>query len=312
MGTWTAAISIATAAVVSPAGRGRGRGPATVRCSSSASVERQVLFSRIAPVYDHLNDVLSLGQHRTWKRICVSWSRAKRGDRVLDLCCGSGDIAFLLSQKVGLDGEVMAVDFSRQQLYTAAERQEQRWKLCYKNIKWIEGDALQLPFTDCYFDAVTVGYGLRNVVDKPKAMQEIFRVLKPGSTASILDFNKSSSLFTTSLQSWMIDNVVVPLASGYGLAEEYKYLKSSISQYLTGEELEKLAIEAGFSQAKHYELGGGLMGNLVVTRDALSVAVTKGLNTWPNNQRDLNIITSALPKADNEMKCSTDHARMLF
>ncbi|GJN02395.1 hypothetical protein PR202_ga19741 [Eleusine coracana subsp. coracana] len=287
MGTWTAAISIATAAVVSPAGRGRGRGPATVRCSSSASVERQVLFSRIAPVYDHLNDVLSLGQHRTWKRICVSWSRTQMT-------------------------QVMAVDFSRQQLYTAAERQEQRWKLCYKNIKWIEGDALQLPFTDCYFDAVTVGYGLRNVVDKPKAMQEIFRVLKPGSTASILDFNKSSSLFTTSLQSWMIDNVVVPLASGYGLAEEYKYLKSSISQYLTGEELEKLAIEAGFSQAKHYELGGGLMGNLVVTRDALSVAVTKGLNTWPNNQRDLNIITSALPKADNEMKCSTDHARMLF
>ncbi|GJN27094.1 hypothetical protein PR202_gb15083 [Eleusine coracana subsp. coracana] len=142
--------------------------------------------------------------------------------------------------------QVMAVDFSRQQLYTAAERQEQRWKLCYKNIK------------DCYFDAVTVGYGLRNVVDKPKAMQEIFRVLKPG------------------------------------------------------EELEKLAKEAGFSQAKHYELGGGLMGNLVVTRDALSVAVTKGLNTWANNQRDLNIITSALPKPDNEMKCSTDHAGMLF
>lgn len=159
---------------------------------------------------------------------------AKRGDRVLDLCCGSGDLAFLLSQKVGLDGEVMAVDFSRQQLQTAASRRDQRWNSCYKNINWIEGDALDLPFTDCYFDAVTVGYGLRNVVDKPKAMREIFRVLKPGTRASVLDFNKSSSFFTTSLQSWAIDNVVVPLASGYGLTEEYKYLKSSISQYLTG------------------------------------------------------------------------------
>ncbi|KAF8704179.1 hypothetical protein HU200_031674 [Digitaria exilis] len=268
MGTVSAAISIsAAAAVVSrPAGRRRHRGSASFRCSTSAAGERQALFSRIAPVYDHLNDVLSLGQHRTWKRICVSWSRVKKGDRVLDLCCGSGDLAFLLSQKVGLDGEVMAVDFSRQQLHTAAYRQEQRWKLCYKNIKWIEGDALYLPFTDCYFDAVTVGYGLRNVVDKSRAMQEIFRVLKPGSRASILDFNKSSSLFTASLQSWAIDNVVVPLASGYGLTEEYKYLKSSISQYLTGEELEKLAKEAGFSVAKHYELGGGLMGNLVATR----------------------------------------------
>ncbi|XP_044458145.1 2-phytyl-1,4-beta-naphthoquinone methyltransferase, chloroplastic isoform X1 [Triticum aestivum] len=241
-----------------------------------------------------LNDVLSLGQHRTWKRICVSWSmyipsasrssnvnsednwlmgifcflniRAKRGDRVLDLCCGSGDLAFLLSQKVGLDGEVMGVDFSGQQLQTAASRQDQRWKACYKNIKWIEGDALDLPFTDRYFDAVTVGYGLRNVVDRPKAMREILRVLKPGSRASVLDFNKSSSFFTASLQSWAIDNVVVPLASSYGLTEEYKYLKSSISQYLTGEELEKLAKEAGFSSAKHYELGGGLMGNLVATR----------------------------------------------
>ncbi|EMS62625.1 2-phytyl-1,4-naphtoquinone methyltransferase, chloroplastic [Triticum urartu] len=246
-----------------------------------------------------LNDVLSLGQHRTWKRICVSWSmyipsasrnsnvnsednwlmgifcflniRAKRGDRVLDLCCGSGDLAFLLSQKVGLDGEVMGVDFSGQQLQTAASRQDQRWKACYKNINrappiWIEGDALDLPFTDRYFDAVTVGYGLRNVVDRPKAMREILRVLKPGSRASVLDFNKSSSFFTASLQSWAIDNVVVPLASSYGLTEEYKYLKSSISHYLTGEELEKLAKEAGFSSGKHYELGGGLMGNLVATR----------------------------------------------
>ncbi|WVZ86350.1 hypothetical protein U9M48_033147 [Paspalum notatum var. saurae] len=266
-------ISVAAGLVLSPAGHrhGRGHGHAACRCSSSSAGERQVLFSRIAPVYDHLNDVLSLGQHRTWKRICVSWSRAKMGDRVLDLCCGSGDLAFLLSQKVGLDGEVgvaevMAVDFSRQQLKTAADRQDHRWKLCYKNIKWIEGDALDLPFTDCYFDAVTVGYGLRNVVDKSKAMREIFRVLKPGSRASILDFNKSSSFFTASLQDWMIDNFVVPLASGYGLTEEYKYLKSSISQYLTGQELEKLAKEAGFSAAKHYELAGGLMGNLVATR----------------------------------------------
>ncbi|VAH34074.1 unnamed protein product [Triticum turgidum subsp. durum] len=257
MGTLAAAIPATTTASRHAGGRRhRRRGSVAVRCSSAAD-ERQALFSRIAPVYDHVHDVLSLGQHRTWKRICVSWSMAKRGDRVLDLCCGSGDLAFLLSQKVGLDG---------QQLQTAASRQDQRWKACYKNIKWIEGDALDLPFTDRYFDAVTVGYGLRNVVDRPKAMREILRVLKPGSRASVLDFNKSSSFFTASLQSWAIDNVVVPLASSYGLTEEYKYLKSSISQYLTGEELEKLAKEAGFSSAKHYELGGGLMGNLVATR----------------------------------------------
>lgn len=136
MATLAAAISAGPAAPAPAARRRRRRGFAAVSCgSSSAADERQALFSRIAPVYDHLNDVLSLGQHRTWKRICVSWSRARRGDRVLDLCCGSGDLAFLLSQKVGLDGQVMAVDFSSQQLQTAASRQDQRWKPCYKNIK---------------------------------------------------------------------------------------------------------------------------------------------------------------------------------
>ncbi|OAY65597.1 2-phytyl-1,4-beta-naphthoquinone methyltransferase, chloroplastic [Ananas comosus] len=191
---------------------------------------------------------------------------AKMGDRVLDLCCGSGDLTFLLSQKVGTDGEVIALDFSRVPLSIASTRQEQYWKACYKNIKWVEGDALDLPFMDCYFDAITVGYGLRNLVDKPKAMQEIFRVLKPGSRASILDFNKSSSTFISSFQNWAIDNAVVPLASRYGLAEEYEYLKGSIAEFLTGKELENLAKHAGFSEAKHYEIAGGLMGNLVATR----------------------------------------------
>lgn len=81
-------------------------------------------------------DVFTLGQHRTWKRMCVSWSMAKGGDRVLDLCCGTGDLALLASAKVGLDGEVVAVDFSRRQLEAAASRADRHWKPCYKNIKY--------------------------------------------------------------------------------------------------------------------------------------------------------------------------------
>ncbi|MQL82397.1 hypothetical protein Taro_014872, partial [Colocasia esculenta] len=94
-------------------------------------------------------------------------------------------------------------------------------------------ETLNLPFPACYFDAVTVGYGLRNLVGKRKAMEEIFRVLKPSSRASILDFNKSSNAFTTSFQEYMIDNVVVPVASTYSLAKEYAYLKTSIQEFLT-------------------------------------------------------------------------------
>ncbi|GMH26099.1 hypothetical protein Nepgr_027942 [Nepenthes gracilis] len=233
-----------------------------IRCTTE---ERQALFRRIAPVYDNLNDLLSLGQHRVWKRMAVSWSGTRKGDCVLDLCCGSGDLAFLLSEKVGIDGKVIGLDFSREQLSIAMSRQRLRTKACYKNIEWIEGNALDLPFSTGYFDAITMGYGLRNVIDKEEAMKELLRVLRPGSKASVLDINKSTRPFTALFQEWMIDNVVVPVASGYGLKEEYTYLKSSIKEYLTGKELEQLAMAAGFSNAKFYEIAGGLMGNLVAT-----------------------------------------------
>ncbi|XP_057541808.1 2-phytyl-1,4-beta-naphthoquinone methyltransferase, chloroplastic isoform X1 [Amaranthus tricolor] len=259
-----------------------------IRCSN----ERQALFNRIAPVYDNLNDLLSLGQHRVWKRMAVSWSGAKGGDTVLDICCGSGDLAFLLSEKVGVDGQVLGLDFSREQLLIASSRQQERSSACYKNIEWLQGDALNLPFPNDTFDAITMGYGLRNVTDKERAVQEIFRVLKPGCKVSILDFNKSNqpvtgliqvvaldavindanrrkeisrNIFIIIIQEWMIDNVVVPAATVYGLADEYKYLKSSIQEFLTGKELEQLALAIGFSDAKFYEIAGGLMGNLVAT-----------------------------------------------
>ncbi|KAL1556729.1 2-phytyl-1,4-beta-naphthoquinone methyltransferase, chloroplastic-like [Salvia divinorum] len=233
-----------------------------VRCAA----DRQALFNRIAPVYDNLNDLFSLGRHRVWKRMTVSWSGVKEGDTVLDVCCGSGDLAFLLSEKVGISGKVIALDFSKEQLQIAASRQSERSKACYKNIEWIEGDAVDLPFSKSSFDAATIGYGLRNIVDRRKAMEQMYKVLKPGSKVSILDFNKSTSSLNSSIQDWMIDYIVVPIASGYGLANEYHYLKNSIKEYLTGNELEKLAGEAGFSEAKFYEIGAGFMGNLVATR----------------------------------------------
>lgn len=233
-----------------------------IRCYS----DRQALFNRIAPVYDNLNDLFSLGQHRTWKRMAVSWSGAKEGDDVLDICCGSGDLTFLLSERIGPHGKAVGLDFSNEQLLIASTRQKLRSKTCYKNIKWMEGNALDLPFPDSSFDAVTIGYGLRNVVDRHRAMAEIYRVLKPGSTVSALDFNKSINPLTTTIQELTIDNVVIPVASGYGLENEYKYLKSSIRDFLTGNELEELALVVGFSSAKHFEIGFGFMGNLVAIR----------------------------------------------
>lgn len=198
--------------------------------------------------------------------MAVTWSGAKSGDTVLDICCGSGDLSFLLAEKAGPTGKVTGLDFAKEQLVVASERQKAKNGVCHKNMQWLQGDALCLPFPDETFDAVTVGYGLRNVADIPRALCEICRVVKLGSRASILDFNRPSSTIIFGVQGWMLDNVVVPVASRYGMGEEYAYLKDSIARFPTGREQERLAKEAGFSHAVHYELAGGLMGTLVLRR----------------------------------------------
>ncbi|KAG6556510.1 hypothetical protein Mapa_001836 [Marchantia paleacea] len=229
-------------------------------------LKRQQLFNKIAPMYDNLNDWLSLGQHRVWKRMAVSWSGAKAGGTVLDICCGSGDLAFLLAQKVGKSGKVIGLDFAKEQLMIAADRQQDSSRTSAADIEWIQGDALSLPFEESSFDAITMGYGLRNVANIPRALAEIYRVLKPGRKASVLDFNRSPDPFTGEIQGFMLDNVVVPVATYFGVQEEYAYLKTSIARFPLGAEQERLAANEGFSKAVHYELAGGLMGVLVVTK----------------------------------------------
>ena len=155
------------------------------------SNEVRTIFNRIAPVYDQLNDRLSLGQHRIWKEMTVKWSGVKLGDTSLDLCCGSGDLTFRLARHVGMTGQIYGVDFSANLLDTAQERCKNHHP--QPPISWIEADVLNLPFDDNYFDAATMGYGLRNVKDIPRSLQEIHRVLKPGAKAAILDFHRPSN-----------------------------------------------------------------------------------------------------------------------
>ncbi|KAK3237463.1 hypothetical protein CYMTET_52463 [Cymbomonas tetramitiformis] len=124
---------------------------------------------------------------------------------------------------------------------------------------------MKLPFEDDSFDAVTLGYGLRNVKDVPTTLRELCRVLKPGCTAAVLDFNRPEDANIGAVQDFFLDNLVVPLARANGVAEEYEYLKPSIARFPTGPEQEELALEAGFTEGVHYELTGGLMGCLVAT-----------------------------------------------
>ncbi|KAK9830207.1 hypothetical protein WJX72_010303 [[Myrmecia] bisecta] len=243
-------------------------GPAKAFTKGQEGAARQQLFNKIAPVYDQLNDTLSLGLHRVWKRMTVKWSGAGHGSSVLDVCCGSGDLAFRLSEAVGSSGQVVGLDFAQDMLDDAARRESGRYasRSGVARIQWVQGDAMQLPFADNSFDAATMGYGLRNVSNILKALSELKRVLKPSARVAILDFNNSTDPTTDAIQGWALANVVVPVATSFGLAAEYEYLRPSIQQFPTGREQEALARQAGFAQATHYEIGFGLMGCLVATK----------------------------------------------
>lgn len=229
----------------------------------------QALFSRIAPVYDQLNDWLSFGQHRVWKRLAVKWSRAKLGDRALDVCCGSGDLALLLAQQVGPSGQVVGLDFAAPQLAIARHRAYLR--VLDPFIDWIEGDALALPFEANQFDAATMGYGLRNVLSPLQSLEELHRVLKPGAIAAILDFHKPDRLEMESFQQGYLQHFVVPLAQHFELGADYAYIADSLARFPRGPEQVKLAHCAGFEQAVHYPLAAGMMGILVVSKAKISL-----------------------------------------
>ena len=226
--------------------------------------EIQGIFDRIAPVYDQLNDRLSFGQHRIWKRMAVKWANPQAGDTALDLCCGSGDLALILAKFVGREGQVIGADFSSQQLAIARQRQQQKGILPL--IEWVEADALNLPFPDNRFDCATIGYGLRNVTNLTGCLAEVYRVLKPGASAAILDFHRPYHPLLRQFQEWYLQAWVVPSAEQLGLKEDYAYISPSLDRFPQGREQVKLAEAVGFTPVKHYPIAMELMGVLVITK----------------------------------------------
>ncbi|WP_038018012.1 bifunctional demethylmenaquinone methyltransferase/2-methoxy-6-polyprenyl-1,4-benzoquinol methylase UbiE [Synechococcus sp. PCC 7335] len=234
---------------------------------SSSTVQPQAdqiraLFDRIAPQYDQMNQDMSLGLHLVWKQMAVQWSRADEGMHCLDLCCGSGDLALLLARRVGASGQVVGVDFAAQQLAIASRRKP----YLQRRITWIEADALSLPFGDHHFDAATMAYGLRNLTDITRGLRELHRVLRPGATAAILDFHTPTNPLSIQFQKWYLKTVVVPAAEKLGMKEEYAYIGPSVDRFPSGAKQVDLAKAAGFTDALHYPIAGGMMGVLVATR----------------------------------------------
>lgn len=230
---------------------------------NAASVE--VLFDAIAPRYDQLNDLLSLGLHRLWKRQAVAWVAPQSGQRCLDLCCGTGDLALLLAERVRPTGVVLGLDAAAAPLQLAARRAR---RSPWLTLHWRQGDALATGLQDGWADGAVMAYGLRNLADPAAGLVELRRVLRPGGRAAVLDFNRldqasgpaarAAALF----QRHYLRRVVVPVARRAGLEEHYTYLEASLARFPSAAAQQQLARHAGFIQVSHQPLAGGLMGLL--------------------------------------------------
>jgi len=187
------------------------------------------LFAAIAPRYDWLNDLQSFGLHRRWKRRVVELAAVKPGDRALDLCCGTGDLALALAQR---GADVVGLDFSGAMLKIAEKRRRKNPKFPISNLKYIQGDAQQIPFPNHSFDVVTVGYGLRNLTNWEAGLAEMSRVAKPGARLVVLDFGKPPNAVWRALYFAHL-KISVPLLGWIfcGNAQAYAYILESLKHY---------------------------------------------------------------------------------
>jgi ubiquinone/menaquinone biosynthesis methyltransferase len=215
------------------------------------------MFSRLAERYDVVNDVMSFGLHRRWKRETVRIAFAGRlpGARLLDLCCGTGDIGFLAEETKG--ARVRGLDFTLPMLAVARRRRSESGS----RTAFTQGDALVLPFPDAVFDVITVGYGLRNIADPQAALVEMRRVLAPGGRAVILDFGKPDNTVAAALYQAFL-RTMMP-AVGWLVhrdPETYLYIPESLKRYPGQRGVADLMRNAGFANVRYENRLLGTMG----------------------------------------------------
>ena len=216
------------------------------------------VFSSVAEKYDLMNDLMSLGIHRLWKRLAINGCALKRGHCVLDIAGGSGDLSRLISPLVGDHGEVFLADINAAMLRVGRQRLLDAG--LHKNITCVLANAESLPFIDNYFDRITMGFGLRNVTDKAAALASLYRVLKPGGRLMILEFSKPVisvlqpvyDAYSFKILPWLGELVANDAAS-------YQYLAESIRMHPDQETLKNMLLTAGFDRCDYHNLSGGIV-----------------------------------------------------
>ncbi|HET9817672.1 MAG TPA: bifunctional demethylmenaquinone methyltransferase/2-methoxy-6-polyprenyl-1,4-benzoquinol methylase UbiE, partial [Rhodanobacteraceae bacterium] len=216
------------------------------------------VFSSVAGKYDVMNDLMSFGIHRLWKRHFVATSGIRKGDRVLDLAGGTGDIAALLLPRVGRAGGVVIGDVNAAMLHAGRDHLLDRGLL--EGLRWAQLDAEALPFPDTVFDAVTMAFGLRNVTDKDKALREMQRVLKPGGRVLILEFSRVNQDWLKPLYDFHSFQVLPRIGKLVAHDEgSYRYLAESIRKHPDQAALKAMMETAGFRNVQVRNLSAGIV-----------------------------------------------------
>ena len=206
----------------------------------------RTMFDRISPVYDAMNRTMTLGLDRRWRRITAE-AVVRRGDEVLDACCGTGDLAIACARA---GGRVTGLDFSERMLERARRKAPE--------LEWVSGDLLALQFADASFDGATVGFGVRNVEDLDRALGELRRVLRPGGRVGILEITPPRGFLRPFYRFWF-DGVVPLLGKLLPGGSAYTYLPASVRRFPEPEDLASLIAAAGFGDVRYRTFAGGIV-----------------------------------------------------
>jgi demethylmenaquinone methyltransferase / 2-methoxy-6-polyprenyl-1,4-benzoquinol methylase len=216
------------------------------------------VFASVAPKYDVMNDLMSFGAHRLWKRFTLSLTGLRAGQRALDVAGGTGDLAAGMLRQVGKSGHVVLSDVNPSMLAIGRDRLLDAGFA--GNAECIVADAERLPFPDSSFDCVTIGFGLRNVTDKAAALSSMYRVLKVGGQLLVLEFSTPQAPGLKPLYDAYSFKVLPRLGQIVaGDAASYRYLAESIRMHPDQETLLGMVREAGFGQARYHNLAGGIV-----------------------------------------------------
>jgi len=213
------------------------------------------VFTSVASKYDVMNDLMSAGLHRLWKRFAISVSGVHRGQRVLDVAGGSADLSRLFLKQVGETGQVVLTDINNAMLRVGRDR------LLDEGIATptAQCDAEHLPFSDNYFDCVSIAFGLRNVTHKDAALREMHRVLKPGGRVIVLEFSKVAKPLEKAYDFYsfkFLPKIGELIAKD---ADSYRYLAESIRMHPGQEELKQMMVDAGLERVEYFNLTGGVV-----------------------------------------------------